>query len=369
MAEYQKLGEHRQTFLPASMSDDTVVRALGLIAGGLAIVAGICVTAAWWVGAITFALLALAQVLAAGLRSRFAGLHRGARLDLFDYGLTVYRSGQEIVAFRWDTVEVRQEVVRFQTSTPSAAGYSFSLTGPGGVHGAFDEHQFAEAHEWGPAIQSAVTAMQLSRVVAAIDAEEAVRFGDIVVDLLEIGYDGMRYPWERVQIIDARGGLIKIKFAGRWISMVPVESIPNFYIFNEVAERLRIAAAEELAERIAQQAVPGEDEQKTAADVEQADTEVAAADQALEPESAVLGTAEPAEPDVELEPAAPNGSDLDAAEPREPDAARDAELPASGPPDELTVDVESAFVTGQSDAAEPDQMRQLSTSSADQRNA
>ncbi|WP_174575623.1 DUF6585 family protein [Nocardia miyunensis] len=246
MAEYEKLGVHRQTFLPAAMSDDTFVRACGLIAGGLAIVAGICATASWWTGTIVFAVLALIPLVAAWLRGSLTGAVRTARMDVFDHGLTVYRSGQEITAFRWDSAEVRQSVI---PSQGSAAEYSMTLDGPDGSHESFDERQFDCAHEWGPVIQSAVTATQLPRTVAAIDAGQSVPFGEIAVDLAELTFAGTSYPWEQVHTIDAQGGLIRFKSGARWVTLPPIESIPNFYIFNEVAERLRMAAAAELAER------------------------------------------------------------------------------------------------------------------------
>lgn len=245
MAEYQKLGAHRQTFLPASMSDDIFVRGCGLIAGGLAIVAGICATASWWTGTIVFVILALIPLAAAWLRGRLTGAVRTARIDLFEHGLTVYRSGQEITAFRWDTAEVRQSVI---PSPGAPAEYSLTLDGPDGSHESFDERQFDCAHEWGPAIQSAVTATQLPRAVAAIDAGESVQFGEIAVDLAELAFAGASYPWEQVDTIDAQGGLIRFKSGSRWVTLPPIESIPNFYIFNEVAERLRMAAAAELTD-------------------------------------------------------------------------------------------------------------------------
>jgi hypothetical protein len=249
MAEYQKLGAQRQTFLPAAMSGDTFVRACGLISGGLAIVAGICATASWWTGMIVFVVLALVPLAAAWVRSSLTGAVRTARMDLFDYGMTVYRSGQEISAFRWDTAEVRQSVIPAHgAADATTAEYSLTLDGPDGAHESFDERQFDCAHEWGPAIQSAVTATQLPRAVAEIDAGQQVLFGEIAVDLAELTFAGTSYPWEQVNTIDAQGGLIRFKSGGRWITLPPIEAIPNFYIFNEVAERLRMAAAAELAE-------------------------------------------------------------------------------------------------------------------------
>lgn len=355
MAEYQKLGEHRQTFTPASMSGDTFVRGCGLIAGGLAIVACLCATAGWWVGSATVAVFALLAVLAAGLRSRLAGAGRGARLDLFDYGLTVFRSGQEIVAFRWDTLEVRQQVIPFHNSATPATDYSFALSGPGGVREAFDGHQFADANEWGPLIQSAVTATQLPGVVSSIDAEETVRFGEVAVNLNELAFGGSVYPWEEVQKIDAQAGLVRIKFAGRWISLAAVESIPNFYIFNEVIERLRIAAAEELAEGIAPQPLRDDSDAESNAEPDRVVSEFDSVDSdSVEPlpESAASEAGQHVSESAAASAGhASNSVELETAGSESTSAASESAEPA---PELERVEPESDLVAGESVGAEPD---------------
>ncbi|MGV9674877.1 DUF6585 family protein [Nocardia sp. NPDC003482] len=260
MSEYERLGAHRQTFQPAPISNDTVVRGCALVAGGLLVVGVICATAGSLVGSAAVAVLALVPLSALGLRGQHNRRRRGARLDLFDHGMTVYFSGQEIVAFRWETVQIRQLVIPFRPADAAATDYSFTVTGPGGAHAEFDEQLFANAREWGPHIQSAVTATQLPRVVAAIDAGRTVDFGEITVSLDDIGYQGVAYAWERVQTIDARDGMVRLKCDGHWISLAPVGTIPNFYIFNEVAERLRMAAA---TDQIALDAAPAEADQDT----------------------------------------------------------------------------------------------------------
>ncbi|MCM6776015.1 hypothetical protein NDR87_20030 [Nocardia sp. CDC159] len=262
MAEYEKLGAHRQTFQPAPISNDTVVRGCALVAGGLLIVGVICAAAGSLVGSVAVGGLAIIPLTAMGLRGQHNRRARGARLDLFDHGMTVYHSGEEIVAFRWDSVQVRQLVIPFRPADAAATDYSFVVTGPGAMHAEFDEHLFADAREWGPHIQSAVTATQLPMVVAAIDAEQTVDFGEIAVCLDDLRYQGASYRWERVQTIDSRDGMVRIKVDGRWHSLAPVGTIPNFYIFNEVAERLRIAAA---MDQVALEAVGVEDETDGAA--------------------------------------------------------------------------------------------------------
>ncbi|WP_433198363.1 DUF6585 family protein [Nocardia sp. CA-107356] len=243
MAEYRKLGTHRQTFLPAPASD-TFVRGCGIVAGGFAAVGVICATVGAYPGAFAVGLIALIPASMAFLRGRRNRRHRAARLDLFDFGMTVYRSGEQIAGFRWDNAEVRQQVIPFQNSAPTE--YSLHMTGPDGADAAFDDTLFADARDWGRAIQSAITLAQLPRAVTAIDDSKTVNFGEIALDLTALYFRSRAYAWENIQLIDARSGLVRMKVVGSWVSLTPVGQIPNFYIFNELAERLRVAAATEL---------------------------------------------------------------------------------------------------------------------------
>ncbi|MEV6137266.1 DUF6585 family protein [Nocardia sp. NPDC051990] len=244
MAEYQKLGTHRQTFLPAP-ARDTFVRGCGIVTGGFMTVGIICVTVGAYSAALAVALLALVPAAMAFLRGRRNRRHRAARLDLFDFGMTVYRSGEQVAGFRWNTAEVRQQVIPFQNSAPTE--YSLRMSGPDGAEAAFDDTLFGDARDWGRAIQSAITLAQLPRAVAAIDDGATVHFGEIALDLTALYFHSRAYTWERIQLIDARSGLVRMKVDGSWISLTPVGQVPNFYIFNELAERLRVAAATEFA--------------------------------------------------------------------------------------------------------------------------
>ncbi|WP_245668538.1 DUF6585 family protein [Nocardia xishanensis] len=239
MAEYEKLGTHRQTFLPAPVSD-TFVRGCGIVAGGLAAVGVICAAVGSIGGGIAVGIVALFPATLASVRGRQNRQNRSARLDLFDRGMTVYRTGEQIAGFRWDTAEVRQQVIPFQNT--ARAEYSLEMRGPDGAQASFDDTEFADAREWGRAIQSAITGTQLPRAVATIDRGDIMQFGDIGLDLTALIFRNQAYPWERIQLIDARSGLVRIKVDGSWISLTPVAAIPNFYIFNELAERLRLPA-------------------------------------------------------------------------------------------------------------------------------
>ncbi|MEV5836279.1 DUF6585 family protein [Nocardia sp. NPDC052112] len=280
MAEYQKLGTHRQTFLPAPASD-TFVRGCGIVAGGFMAVGVICVTVGAYPGALAVGLIGLVPASMAFLRGRRNRRHRAARLDLFDFGMTVYRSGEQVAGFRWNTAEVRQQVIPFQTSAPTE--YSLRMSGPDGAEAAFDDTLFGDARDWGRAIQSAVTLAQLPRAVAAIDDGATVEFGEITLDLTALYFRSRAYTWEHIQLIDARSGLVRMKVDGNWVSLTPVGQVPNFYIFNELAERLRVAAAAEFAAE--------------SAATEPADPEPSAVEPVTEPEPptpVVDSTSEPA---------------------------------------------------------------------------
>ncbi|MFD6389229.1 DUF6585 family protein [Nocardia sp. NPDC060259] len=237
MAEYQQLGAHRDTYL-ATPADDTFVRGCGIVAGTTATIGVICAAVGAWQGGVALLVIAALPVLLAFRRGILNRQNRAARIDLFDHGVTVYRSGQRVAGFRWDSTEVRQQMIPFHDTT--AVSYYLALTGPGGVEASIDEEGFARARDWARAIQSAVTATQLPAAVDAIDNGDTVSFGDIGLSLDALHFQGESFPWENIQLIDARSGHIRLKLTGTWRSLAPVGTIPNFYIFNELAERLRL---------------------------------------------------------------------------------------------------------------------------------
>ncbi|MEV4239478.1 MULTISPECIES: DUF6585 family protein [unclassified Nocardia] len=302
MAEYQKLGTHRQTFLPAPASD-SLVRGYGIVAGGFAAVGVICVTVGAYPGALAIGLLALVPASLAFFRGRRNRRHRTARLDLFEFGMTVYRSGEQVAGFRWNSAEVRQQVIPFQNSAHTE--YSLRMSGPDGAEAAFDDTLFGEAREWGRAIQSAVTLAQLPRAVAAIDDGATVHFGEIALDLAALYFRSRAYAWEQIQLIDARSGLVRMKVDGNWVSLTPVGQIPNFYIFNELAERLRLAAAAESAA------------------IEPADPELPAITPAVEPDQRTLVVEpHPPTPVIDSDPMVGNAPETSADQQIEPPTQR-----------------------------------------------
>ncbi|MFE3544187.1 DUF6585 family protein [Nocardia sp. NPDC059177] len=236
MAEYQQLGAHRDTFR-AAPADDTFVRGCGIVAGTIATIGVICLGVGAWQGGIALLVMAALPVLLAMRRGLINRRDRAARIDLFDHGVTVYRSGQRVAGFRWDSTEVRQQTIPFHDT--AAVTYRLTLSGPG-AEATVDEQDFARARDWARAIQSAITATQLPTAVTAIDNGDTVAFGELGLSLDALTHRGDTFPWEQIQLIDAHSGHLRIKHTGTWRALAPVSTIPNFYIFNELAERLRL---------------------------------------------------------------------------------------------------------------------------------
>ncbi|GGK51536.1 DUF6585 family protein [Nocardia camponoti] len=237
MAEYQHLGRHCDTYL-ATPADDIFVRGCGIVAGTLGTIGIICLVVGAWQGGLPLMIFACVPLLLALRRGMINRQNRAARIDVFDFGVTVYRTGQRVAGFRWDTMEVRQHEIPFHDSATVA--YHLELSGPGGIEETVADTDFARPREWARAIQSAVTATQLPAAVEEIDAGGTVVFGDVGLNLDALTYEDEELPWEAIQLIDARSGHIRLKVAGNWKSLAPVGTIPNFYIFNELAERLRL---------------------------------------------------------------------------------------------------------------------------------
>ncbi|WP_067568879.1 DUF6585 family protein [Nocardia acidivorans] len=189
----------------------------------------------------------LARVNYAG--SRTTGTHfSDAQLSLYEHGAVVL-SGGRTSAFRWQTVSVLQDVTRishrtYGTETGVSMTYRYQLTDPSGDSYLLT-HSFNEPHRWGPAIQDRVTAAQLPGAIAAVNRGESLEFGSLALNSNQVLANGQAVPWARVEEIRVKKGFISIRVAGQWLSLtkVTVSAIPNVFVFLELAERLRTAAA------------------------------------------------------------------------------------------------------------------------------
>lgn len=241
MCAYEQLGSHRTTYCRAPATADPYLRGFSMVVGGFVLVAAICAVVGGPVAAGFFGGLALIPLAGAVLCLRRWRRGRGARLDLFDLGLTVCSTGERITAFHWESMQVRQRVSAVdQAVTESEC--ALTLTGPGGTRMVLSPRQFDDPREWSAAIQAAVAAAQLPSVASSVQRGETVHFGGLAVCQRELIFGERFFPWQRIQTLDARGGLVRIKVGGWWMPLVPVETVPNFYVFHEISDRLRMAA-------------------------------------------------------------------------------------------------------------------------------
>lgn len=173
---------------------------------------------------------------------------RDAQLSLYEPG-TVVQSGDETHVFRWDTVSVLQDLTRvshkmYGTETGVSWIHRYQLTDPSGTS-YLVTGDFTGPEQWGPEIQRRVAAAQLPRAVADIEAGKTLEFASIALSRSHIRAHGRSVSWSEVQEIRVDKGYISIRVAGEWFSLAKTttNAIPNVFIFLELAESLRTAAA------------------------------------------------------------------------------------------------------------------------------
>ncbi|MFI1198175.1 DUF6585 family protein [Streptomyces sp. NPDC020883] len=174
-------------------------------------------------------------------RSDAARAGAGARLDLYERGMTVAVKGR-IHVVRYDTTAVFPRRTRppHDASGPGATRtYTLIdvdrkrivLQGRPG-HG--------DAEAWEREIRRAVTHAQLPPALAALDSGERIDFGDIWLTSERIGSGETSMPWSQVRRIGRGEEPVVITIDGKRHRLGPmVSNIPNPFVFWAVVERLR----------------------------------------------------------------------------------------------------------------------------------
>ena len=171
---------------------------------------------------------------------RVATKNKGARLDLFERGLISVYQGQ-LRVFRYDSTTVLQNIVRhLRNGVHTHTTYAYTLTAASGESFVL-KGGYVKPAEWGPAIQQAVTQVQLPRAAAALDAGQRLTFGDIWITRDGVGSGSKSARWPEIEEVRVRDGFVTIKVAGKWLglSRTAVSAIPNFFVFQILAEQLR----------------------------------------------------------------------------------------------------------------------------------
>ncbi|PQM46534.1 DUF6585 family protein [Mycobacterium talmoniae] len=234
VARQADLGEHRGSHRWTLIWNRPLILALILL-GGAAI--GLVS-----VGAPAAAILAtIPAVVIGGGYALHAAANRGARLDIFERGITVVQRGKLRVV-RYDDTALWQNIVDYHHTLGSQRRYSYRLRDTSGAKFTITGN-FQQPTEWGPTIQRAVTDAQLPVAWAAIMAGQRLEFGRIWVTAQQVGTGTSGWPWSRVSDITVTNGTVNVRSEERPKLLVyeAVRQIPNFFVFLALTERLRAA--------------------------------------------------------------------------------------------------------------------------------
>ncbi|MFC9435201.1 DUF6585 family protein [Nocardia sp. NPDC057030] len=243
IAGHEGLGSHRSTYAAAQpdirryVVEGVATLAAALVTisgfvGGVAVVAIVGVTGMLMVGGrLLWDLLWLAYI---------HGRNRRVRLDLYERGLVVIVGGKARCV-RYGTTTLRRNIVEHADS-PAAnqVSYAYTVTDTAGDPIVLRQGIERPA-DWGPEIDRAITAAQLPRAVAVLEAGGCLDFEYFWMTRDEIGAGERSEPWSRVTDIALSAGWVSVGVAGAAVPLesLPVSLIPNFTVFRTLAERMR----------------------------------------------------------------------------------------------------------------------------------
>jgi len=250
------LGAHRATFLPfqrATWSERPAsAKARVLIPVGLVLLFVVVLTAvapAFGIG--LFVVLAAMGAISIPRNRRAETRMHGRELHFYEHGLINVGVGTAgPAAIRWDEAAVLQNITRHtRNGSYTHTTYLYTISSPdgtqtaiSGINGGIGGMERPEV--WGQAIQQAVTSAQLPRAAAALERGETLSFGDMSVNRDSISARGKSVTWGELQEIRVNAGYVSLKVAGKWrsLSTTAVSSIPNYFVFYALAERMLAAS-------------------------------------------------------------------------------------------------------------------------------
>ncbi|MFI5728773.1 DUF6585 family protein [Kribbella sp. NPDC051587] len=241
-----RLGEYQATHHPREHSSGFVILTVmavlcgvfgfgSLFAGGPPFLAIVCtpmsIAAAWW----------------AVKMGRKAANKDKVRLDLFEHGMTFVDYRGKLSAFRWDSMQVKQTIVKQKADfgTVSSTSFSYHVYGDDGtearIEGSHEGNTAVDA--WGPAIQQAVTKAQLPRLLELFRQGETLRFGPITMQWDSLAAKDKVWAWDQLEGAWATNGSIYVRERGarRNTMLSEISRIPNFYVFSTLLD-LRLDA-------------------------------------------------------------------------------------------------------------------------------
>ncbi|GHF43574.1 MULTISPECIES: DUF6585 family protein [Streptomyces] len=240
LAGREGLGEHRAAYpsiAPAQRQHLGRVRVAAAVLAALAVLCVVTGHPALLIilgGPLVVCLIAMARY------GRVSDRNEGSRLDLYERGLTIAHRGH-VRAVRYTDTDVLQDITRHTyNGMTTRISYAYTVTDTTGER-VILRGGFADPHEWGPAIQRAVTVARFPQALAQLAAGQRLDFGPLWMTASGIGSGGKSVPWQQVEEITVKDGYVKLRVAGRWSSLTTtsVRLIPNFFVFRALADRLR----------------------------------------------------------------------------------------------------------------------------------
>ncbi|MFD4438589.1 DUF6585 family protein [Nocardia sp. NPDC058519] len=237
------LGRHLATYTAAEPSTRRpVIEAVGVVLFTVVTVTGF-VTGAEIIGILGLTIVGMlgGRLLFDLLRLGYANSrNRKARLDLYEHGLIVIVRGAPRT-IRYDTTALKRNVVQLvRNPAPEQVSHSYTLTDSVGDP-IVVRHAIAHPEKWGPAIDKAVTAAQLPRSIAVLDAGGRLDFEHFWMTSTRIGAGKRSAAWLQVTDVEVSKGWVSIHVSGQStpLESLPVSLIPNFTVFLKLAERMR----------------------------------------------------------------------------------------------------------------------------------
>jgi hypothetical protein len=104
-------------------------------------------------------------------------------------------------------------------------------------------HGIDRPQEWGLAIEQGILDAQLPTAQAELEAGGRLDFEYLWLTATEIGADDTAVPWSQVSELTVVGGWLSVRVRGqsRPLESLPLSLIPNYVVFRELAERLRVS--------------------------------------------------------------------------------------------------------------------------------
>ncbi|MFF8592268.1 DUF6585 family protein [Streptomyces sp. NPDC015220] len=158
----------------------------------------------------------------------------GARLDLYEHGMTVAVDGR-IKVIRFDGTVVRRRRVLSSRGITRA----LVLVDVDGERIVLRCADFGRPEEWWPEIRRAVVDAQVPRALAALHRGARLAFGPVWITGEEVGSGRTALRWAQVERIGIVNGFVAVRAAGRWqVWATAASGIPNLCVFHALTEHL-----------------------------------------------------------------------------------------------------------------------------------